>query len=95
VKSGFSMGNVRIKLVKRTAREMLVRYANLFTDDFEHNKEVLMQVAEIPSKTLRNQIAGYVTKLVRRQRKIEQQLSLRQELTVTDEEEYIKRIEGV
>lgn len=89
------MGNVRIKLVKRTARDILARYANLFTDDYEHNKEVLSQVAEIPSRVLRNQIAGYITRLVKRQRKIEQQLSLQQEITVTDEEEYIKRIEGV
>ncbi len=89
------MGNVRTRLVKRTARELLARYPTLFTEDFEHNKRAVMQVAEIPSVVLRNQIAGYITRLVKRQKRIEQQLSLRQELAVTDEEEYIKRIEGV
>uniref|UniRef100_A0A7C4B8D6 Small ribosomal subunit protein eS17 n=1 Tax=Thermofilum pendens TaxID=2269 RepID=A0A7C4B8D6_THEPE len=88
------MGNVRIRLVKRTARELLSRYPNLFTEDFEYNKQMLLKVADIPSKVLRNQVAGYITRLVKRQRRLEQ-LSTRQELMVTDEEEYIRRIEGV
>ncbi len=88
------MGNVRIRLVKRTARELLSRYPNLFTEDYEHNKQALLKVADIPSKTLRNQVAGYITRLVKRQKRLEQ-LSTRQELMVTDEEEYIRRIEGV
>uniref|UniRef100_A0A7C1SMF0 Small ribosomal subunit protein eS17 n=1 Tax=Thermofilum pendens TaxID=2269 RepID=A0A7C1SMF0_THEPE len=88
------MGNVRIRLVKRTARELLSRYPYLFTEDYEHNKQALVRVTDIPSKVLRNQIAGYITRLVKRQKRLEQ-LSTRQELMVTDEEEYIRRIEGV
>ena len=59
------MGKVRIGLVKRTARKLLEMYPDLFTEDFEHNKRVVSQLVEVESKKLRNQIAGYVTRLVR------------------------------
>jgi small subunit ribosomal protein S17e len=59
------MGKVRIGLVKRTARKLLEMYPDLFTEDFEHNKKVVSQLIETTSKKLRNQIAGYVTRLVR------------------------------
>jgi small subunit ribosomal protein S17e len=59
------MGKVRIGLVKRTARKLLEMYPDLFTEDFEHNKKVVSQLVEVESKKLRNQIAGYVTRLVK------------------------------
>ncbi len=59
------MGKVRIGLVKRTARKLLEMYPDLFTEDFEHNKRVVSQLVEVESKKLRNQIAGYVTRLVK------------------------------
>ncbi|ABN70006.1 30S ribosomal protein S17e [Staphylothermus marinus F1] len=58
------MGKVRTKIVKRTARELLEKYPNLFTRDFEHNKKVVSKLIETKSKKLRNQIAGYITHLV-------------------------------
>ncbi len=58
------MGKIRIRLVKRTARELLEKYPDLFTRDFEHNKRVVSRLIETPSKKLRNQIAGYITHLV-------------------------------
>jgi small subunit ribosomal protein S17e len=58
------MGKVRTKLVKRVARELLSRYSELFKRDFEHNKRVVAMLAVIPSKKLRNQIAGYITHLL-------------------------------
>ncbi|ABL77758.1 30S ribosomal protein S17e [Thermofilum pendens] len=88
------MGNVRSKLVKRTAKMLVEQYPDAFTVDFELNKKKLMEIADIPSRQLRNQIAGYITRLVRRKKLIEQRLSMRQEITMTDEEEYIRRIEG-
>lgn len=59
-----TMGKVRTKLVKRVARELLEKYPELFTRDFEHNKQAVMRVATIPSKKLRNKIAGYITHLI-------------------------------
>ncbi len=66
------MGKVRIGLVKRTARKLLSTYPQLFNEDFQHNKEVLKKILHTPSKKLRNQIAGYITHLIKLQRKREE-----------------------
>ncbi len=58
------MGKVRTKLVKRLARMLLEKYPDLFTRDFQQNKLIVSKLAVIPSKKLRNQIAGYITHLV-------------------------------
>ncbi len=65
------MGKVRIRLVKRTARELLEKYPDLFTTDFEHNKEVVKRLINIKSKRIRNRIAGYITHLVKLRKKRE------------------------
>jgi small subunit ribosomal protein S17e len=59
------MGRVRTSLVKRTARKLLEMYPDLFTRDFEHNKRVVSGLIEYRSKKLRNQIAGYITHLIK------------------------------
>jgi len=58
------LGNVRSEKVKRIARELFTRYPEKFTADFEENKKLIATLANIPSKKLRNTIAGYVTRLV-------------------------------
>jgi len=58
------MGKVRTKLIKRVARMVFEKYPELFTRDFQHNKLVVSKLVTIPSKKLRNQIAGYITHLV-------------------------------
>jgi len=59
------VGKVRTSLVKRTARKLLEKYPDLFTRDFEHNKRVVSALIEYRSKKLRNQIAGYITHLIK------------------------------
>jgi len=66
------MGKVRTTVVKRTARKLLEKYPDLFTGDFEHNKKLVSLLVELKSKKLRNQIAGYITHLVNRKRKMEE-----------------------
>lgn len=56
------MGNIRPTFIKRNAIEILKMYPDQFTDDFEENKQVLKKVAEIQSKSLRNKVAGYITR---------------------------------
>lgn len=58
------MGRIRSSLVKRTARKLLESYPDVFTGDFNHNKAVVSTLVETRSKKLRNQIAGYVTRVV-------------------------------
>mmetsp|Transcript_13567 Transcript_13567/g.20180 ORF Transcript_13567/g.20180 Transcript_13567/m.20180 type:complete len:139 (-) Transcript_13567:55-471(-) len=60
------MGRVRTKTVKRTARVIIEKYYARLTLDFHVNKRVCDEVAVIPSKRLRNKIAGYMTHLMKR-----------------------------
>eukprot|EP00766_Chilomastix_caulleryi_P001480 gnl/Chilomastix_caulleri/2451.p1 GENE.gnl/Chilomastix_caulleri/2451~~gnl/Chilomastix_caulleri/2451.p1 ORF type:complete len:93 (+),score=23.89 gnl/Chilomastix_caulleri/2451:41-319(+) len=60
------MGSVRTKTVKNNARDIIEKYYTLLTLDFDTNKRVVAEIAEIQSKRLRNMIAGYVTHLMRR-----------------------------
>jgi len=57
------LGKVRIDTVKRTSRELVRRFPDRFTGDFESDKEMVNQLVTTPSKRLRNRIAGYVTRL--------------------------------
>jgi SSU ribosomal protein S17E len=65
------MGRVKNKKVKRIARALLEKFPNLFTTDFEHNKLKIkeMQQELNLSKKERNQIAGYIVRLVKQQTK--------------------------
>lgn len=60
------MGRVRTKTVKRAARHITEFYYYKLTMDFQMNKKICEEVAAIPSKKLRNKIAGFVTHLIKR-----------------------------
>jgi small subunit ribosomal protein S17e len=47
--------------VKKTATILMERYPEAFATDFEHNKELVDELTNIESKSVRNRIAGYVT----------------------------------
>lgn len=57
------MGKVRTEQVKRIARELLDKYPNKFTADFENNKQFVTELTNISSKKLRNRVAGYTARL--------------------------------
>ncbi|WP_330632682.1 30S ribosomal protein S17e [Halocatena halophila] len=48
--------------VKKTATILLERYAEAFDDDFERNKDLVTELTNIESKSVRNRIAGYITR---------------------------------
>ena len=60
------MGRVRTKTVKRAARQLIEKFYPKMTSDFHYNKRVLDDVAVIPTKRIRNKIAGYATHLMKR-----------------------------
>jgi len=73
------MGAVKPAFIKKTARELFEKYRELFTGDFNHNKKVVEALIKTESKFVRNTIAGYVTRLVNKERKrkaLEQSMSL-------------------
>ena len=56
------MGRVRTGSVKRVGEKLLQAYKKQFTKNFEENKKAVEQKIDIPTKKLRNLIAGYITK---------------------------------
>ncbi|CAD5206845.1 unnamed protein product [Bursaphelenchus okinawaensis] len=60
------MGGVRTKTVKKASRVIIEKYYTYLTHDFHTNKRLCEEVAVIPSKRMRNQIAGFVTHLMKR-----------------------------
>jgi len=60
------MGRVRIKTIKKAARSIIEKYYPRLTLDFHTNKRICAEVALIPSKPMRNKIAGFVTHLMKR-----------------------------
>ena len=57
------MGRIKSKLIKRTGKNLIEN--DKFSGDFNENKKVLGKM--MPSKKIRNQVAGYIT----RKKKIE------------------------
>jgi len=57
------LGKVRTETVKRAARELIEKFPDKFTNEYEANKAAVNELVIAPSKKLRNLIAGYVTRL--------------------------------
>ncbi len=53
--------------IKRLSTELLEKYSNRFTTDFEENKKTILSLAIVRSKVLRNKMAGYITSKLRRE----------------------------
>ena len=56
------MGRVRPTYIKRVAIELVRSHPDKFTEDFDHNKIVVAELTDVDSITMRNRIAGYVTR---------------------------------
>lgn len=57
-----TMGNIRPTYIKRVAIHLVKEFPQAFTEDFQHNKEMVDKLSSVDSKVMRNQIAGYVTR---------------------------------
>lgn len=53
--------------IKRISMQLIEKHTDLFSDDYEKNKEVLNRVAIIRSKQLRNEVVGYITAFIKSQ----------------------------
>ena len=59
-----TMGRVKTTQIKRTGKKLFNLHKEKFSKDFNSNKKVIPDVAEVYSKKLRNVLAGYITRLV-------------------------------
>jgi small subunit ribosomal protein S17e len=64
------MGRIRPGFVKKQAQELLQKYKDKFSANFDENKKILMENAEFPTKKLRNLIAGCITKEIKKSQKV-------------------------
>ena len=53
--------------IKRISKEILQDYKNDFGVDFLENKKILNKISIIRSKQLKNKLAGYITKIIKRE----------------------------
>ena len=47
--------------------DLIKEHRDEFKKDFEENKEIVEKFADIPSKKMKNSIAGYITRLMKEQ----------------------------
>lgn len=59
------MGRVRPVFIKKISKDLLDKYKDIFTTDFEENKKLIDKFLILQSKVVRNRIAGYITTLVK------------------------------
>ena len=60
------MGRIKTKLVKRVTEELVEKHGEEFTPEFDKNKPLVAKYVEFPSKKIRNIVAGYVTRIIRK-----------------------------
>ena len=53
--------------IKRISYEVLVDHKSKFGEDFADNKKALDEVSIVRSKGLKNEIAGYITKFIKKE----------------------------
>ena len=61
------MGNVRTEQIKRTAKELIRRFPDKFSNNFENNKHLVNSLVSGGTPKVRNQIAGYITRFLAQQ----------------------------
>lgn len=55
------MGKVKTEQIKRVANELITRFPEKFSHNFEENKHAVDALTKGTTTKVRNQIAGYIT----------------------------------
>lgn len=77
-----NMGRIKQLMVKRASKDLVTKESD-FNEDFHVNKKILGST--MPSKKVRNKIAGYIARLKRLERKAkEQELKPKKKITEED-----------
>lgn len=56
------MGKVKTEQIKRVGKELMARFPNKFTSNFDENKRLVASLTQGTTTRVRNQIAGYITR---------------------------------
>lgn len=59
------MGRIKTMFIKRAVRRLISESKDKFNQEFEHNKKTIPEFADVPSKKMRNVMAGYITRLMK------------------------------
>jgi small subunit ribosomal protein S17e len=60
------MGRIKTIQIKTLGDRLIEEHGDKFTADYEKNKKVLDGLQDIKSKKIRNTLAGYITKEMKR-----------------------------
>lgn len=55
------MGKVKTEHIKRLGKELMERFPDKFSSNFDDNKRVIDALTEGATTKVRNQVAGYIT----------------------------------
>lgn len=58
------MGKVKTEQIKHLAKELITRFPDKFTTNFDDNKRLVDELTEGTTTRVRNQVAGYITRTV-------------------------------
>ena len=78
--------------IKRLSFKVLDKHKSQFGENFDENKEILDKVTIIRSKGLKNEIAGFITKFLKKEKRNEEskqaQIDLMQEESILEDQTY-------
>jgi small subunit ribosomal protein S17e len=60
------MGRIRTKQIKRLGQKFMDWHRPKLSKTFEENKKKVQELSDVKTKKLRNQIAGYITKSMKK-----------------------------
>ncbi|MCW3998033.1 MAG: 30S ribosomal protein S17e [Candidatus Bathyarchaeota archaeon] len=58
------MGKVKTEHIKKLARELMNRFPEKFSGNFDENKQTVAELTEGATTKVRNKVAGYITRTV-------------------------------
>lgn len=59
--------------IKRLSIDIINNNGDVFGTDFTENKKILNKISIVRSKSLKNQIAGYITNFIKKQIKLKEE----------------------
>jgi small subunit ribosomal protein S17e len=58
------LGKVKTEQIKRVGKELMARFPDKFTSNFDENKRLVDSLTQGTTTRVRNQIAGYITRTI-------------------------------